>query len=365
MSIAIVTIIAKNYLAHARVLARSLARHHPEVPLFVVLGDEGELRDEPFRIISLADLGISRRFLFHYNRQQTLTAIKPHALRTLLERGFTRALYLDADILVIGDLSPVLAPDGDPSIWLTPHLLDPPRGDDRADRELRILLSGAYNGGCIGVSQSEEALRFLTWWQKRLATHSRRDIVQGMFYDQKWLDHVPIFFEHSAIIRDRACNIAYWNIDERDVTPRFFHFSGFDPRQPSTLSIHWPRAVPPSLAPLFHEYARELDAAGYAETHALPWAYDAFSNEIAIPDFVRTLPHDFGDDPFATAYDWLQSPIDHATPVITNLWNEVYAVRADLQRTFPDHRGADRAAFIAWTRSSGLREHAIGDEFAL
>lgn len=364
---AVVTILARNYLAHARVLARSLAQHHADVPLFVVLGDEAELTGEPFRVIPLQELEIPRlrRFLFRYDRQQLLTALKPYAMRLLLDRGFERVLFLDADVLVTGDLSPVLAPVGKPSIWLTPHLLEPPSGDDRAERELRILSSGAYNGGCVGVSRSNEARRFLRWWQDRLYTHSRRAVAQGMFYDQKWLDHVPVFFDGVAIVRDPACNVAYWNVSERHVEPRFFHFSGFDPRETSTMSIHAREPIPEALAPLFERYARELDAAAYDETHALPWAYDTFANGVVIPDFVRAMQREFDGDPFESAYRWLQSPVDDRAPIVTSLWDAIYRARRDLQQAFPDHLGTDRARFIEWTTTSGLREHAIPDAFAI
>jgi hypothetical protein len=49
---------------------------------------------------------------------------------------------------------------------------------------------------------------------------------------------------------------------------------------------------------------------------------------------------------------------------LTRLWSEVYRRRADLQRAFPDVEGEDLAAFLDWTISSGVREHAIPPEFA-
>ncbi|MDX6269800.1 MAG: hypothetical protein QOD28_1023 [Acidobacteriota bacterium] len=39
-SVVVATIVAKNYLSFARVLADSFRRQHPEVPFFVLLTDE-------------------------------------------------------------------------------------------------------------------------------------------------------------------------------------------------------------------------------------------------------------------------------------------------------------------------------------
>lgn len=55
------TIVAHNYLPRARVLAKSLNRHHPDVTLWVLVID-GEPIDpadnEPFATLSLGDVGL-------------------------------------------------------------------------------------------------------------------------------------------------------------------------------------------------------------------------------------------------------------------------------------------------------------------
>jgi hypothetical protein len=48
---------------------------------------------------------------------------------------------------------------------------------------------------------------------------------------------------------------------------------------------------------------------------------------------------------------------------VTRLWHAVYDARRDVQRAFPDVFGADCAGFVAWTASSGIREHGIPDAF--
>ena len=81
---AVATLVAKNYLPFARVLAESLHRWHPELPLFVALMDEPEGRFDPageaFTVVKAEELAIPNRrgFCFRYTRREALSAAKPH-----------------------------------------------------------------------------------------------------------------------------------------------------------------------------------------------------------------------------------------------------------------------------------------------
>ncbi len=111
---AVGTIVAKNYLPFARVLADSLRRWHPEIPFYVALVDEPEGLFDPegerFRILELRELGIPRLrdFCFRYTRREAVSAVKPCVLRTLLDMGHESVLFLDADMQVLGDLTSLL-----------------------------------------------------------------------------------------------------------------------------------------------------------------------------------------------------------------------------------------------------------------
>ena len=58
----ICTIIAKNYVGHARVLAESFREHHPEGTCYVLVIDEVEgyidPSSEPFKLVTPAQLDI-------------------------------------------------------------------------------------------------------------------------------------------------------------------------------------------------------------------------------------------------------------------------------------------------------------------
>ena len=127
---AVATLVAKNYLPFARVLAESLHRWHPELPLFVALMDEPEGRFDPageaFTVVKAEELAIPNRrgFCFRYTRREALSAAKPHLISTLLE-DFESVLFLDADMIVLGDLSPLLERVSQHPLTLTPHAIRP------------------------------------------------------------------------------------------------------------------------------------------------------------------------------------------------------------------------------------------------
>jgi hypothetical protein len=392
------TVVAKNYLPFARVLAGSFRERHPDIPFFVVLADEVDGHfdpaREPFVMLSLRDLNIPQlgRFCFHYSRQSLVVATKSFLLDYLLSQGFSSAIFLDADILILGNLDALFAIVQKHSIVLTPHLLAPLTGPGREARELNILLSGTYNGGFIGVSESASARAFLSWWQDRLYEHCHHAVAGGMHYDQHWLDLVPVYFEDVHILRDPTYNVAYWGLPERnaqvpenlspaDIQPcRFFHFSGFDPEQPPAVTRYSPRLTMGNVGPavfLFDHYAKLLNAAGYPEAKSWPYAYNYFDNGLRIPRVARHLFQNLGNararfgDPRRAGgsdsfFNWLNEPIDSSADLsltITQLWHGIHRLRVDVQRAFPDLLGTNRRDFIEWAMAFGVHEMNISESF--
>ena len=105
------TIIAKNYLPMARVLADSWRIFHPDCPLFVLLLDSTEGFFDPaaedFETIRVSELHIPNLpgFLFKYTVLEASTAVKPYLLDYLFRRySIDKLLYLDPDILILNSL---------------------------------------------------------------------------------------------------------------------------------------------------------------------------------------------------------------------------------------------------------------------
>lgn len=397
-TLAVGTVIAKNYMPFARVLAESFRHHHPDIPFFVVLADEVEECFDPaaerFSMLTLHDLAIPdlKRFCFHYNRKQVVVAAKAYLLSYLLKHGFASAVFLDADILVLDKLDPLFAVVEKNAILLTPHLLAPLAGEERAERELNILLSGTYNGGFLGVSDAPSTRSFLAWWQDRLYEHCCHAVAAGMHYDQHWLDLVPVYFEGVHILRDPTYNVAYWGLPERNAhvpenlrpantqSCRFFHFSGFDPEQPPAVTRYSPRLTMGNVGPavsLFDHYATLLNSAGYQAAKSWPYTYNRFDNGVPIPAFARQLYRDlgnsaerFGDPRRATGTDsyfhWLNEPIDSAGDpalTLTQLWRAIYERRPDLQIAIPDALGSNGREFVQWATSFGVKELSLNESF--
>jgi hypothetical protein len=304
------SIIARNYLAYARVLAASYGRHHPGSRLSVLVIDDTGAADtlsaEPFETVLPSQLPLPedeyRRMASIYDVMELATALKPCFLRFLLDRGSEVVMFLDPDIEVFAPLDELGQLAREHGIVLIPHTLRPIPSDGRKPTAAEVAFSGVYNLGFIAVGRS--ARPCLEWWDARL----RRDCLvspeEGLFVDQRLMDFLPAFFT-PYILRDPAYNVAYWNLHEREVTwngaryevagapLRFFHFSGFDPLIPDVLSKHQgetPRIVfseHRDLARLCGEYARHLFDAGYRQCARIAYGFATTANGVPFDRLMR------------------------------------------------------------------------------
>ncbi|MGD9795768.1 MAG: glycosyltransferase [Acidimicrobiia bacterium] len=381
------TIVARNYLSQARVVARSFAEHHRLGRFHVVVldvGDDDEFGDEPFEVISPFDIGIERdeflRMATMYDVTELATAIKPWALRTLLDRTGTSATYLDPDILVMAPLDDLHELALQHSIVLTPHVLAPLPRDGLLPREETLMLSGMYNLGYISVGPGSEP--FLQWWSARLSRWAIVSQAEGLFTDQRWVDFVPSLFA-CTINRDPGYNAAHWNLHERPigmdegrftaggVPLKFFHYSGFDPAVPHLLSKYLgdrPRELlseRPALRALLEVVTEHLTSVGIGDTRSIPYRYATSSGGLALTTGLRRMyrdavlsaeaegtsvpAHAFAGDGF---FDWLSEPvigpIDHQ---VSRFVEYYYRSHADLPGRFPDLNGDSAEHLMAWARS--------------
>ena len=445
MTVHACTIIARNYLPFARVLARSFAAHHPDGRFGVLVIDDvdgtvvGGPGGEPFDVFHIDDLGQDVDELYRmasmYDVTELATALKPWFLEALLRMGAPSVLYIDPDILIARPLDRLARLAEERGIVLTPHLTRPMTRDGRMATELSILASGAYNLGFIGVGHAAlaelappitEAIRkrtayatirpdevehvaapfggasaaaahlhmgetaidpFLEYWKQRLVRECVTDPQGMLFVDQRWIDFVPGIYD-VAIVRDPTCNVAYWNLDRRDLRwdgssyvvdgdpLTFFHFSGFSPDRPQVLSKHQgcsPRVLlseRPDVRRICDEYRGLLLDAGYVRGSGPSYGFDVMANGTRIDDVVRRVVResvrqaDFGRDeyppvPWTVAEAdglcaWLRAaprvlgdPGNLSVYLATVFGKDVHALRV----AFFDPQGADRAAFLAWARA--------------
>ena len=397
--VSVCTIVARNYLSHARILAKSFFAHHREGSFTtLIIDDEGRAVDdsaEPFRCLRLADIGLPReeidRLVAFYDVTELATAVKPPLLTLLLSAGASDVIYLDPDIKVYGSLEHASECARKHGIVLTPHMVGAMPRDDRRVDEFHILAAGVYNLGFIAVGNS--ARPFIDWWWERTQRDARIDPARMMFTDQRWIDFAPSLFEH-YILKDPTYNVAYWNLHERDVQWHdtrylvngrpltFFHFSGFDGKRPYLLSKHQgdrPRILlseRQGVARICREYLDDLRSAGLSTTSGLAYGWETLPSGLPFDRQMRRSyciglhawvkgtaaepPSPFAEGGEARFIEWLNEPVAGGLrKTVSRYLRDIYQERPDLQRAFPDLAHADTARFFEWIRGDGVVQHRI------
>jgi glycosyltransferase involved in cell wall biosynthesis len=385
------TIVSNNYRHFARTLVESVRRHSPDVDAFVALCDRPPATRDPrddYEEIPIAALPLPQpdRFTFQYTILELNTAIKPWVVEALFDRGYERVVYFDPDICLYGPVAPIFERLDDAEIVLTPHLTGQLDDGKRPD-ELMILQSGTYNLGFIALRPTASTRRFVKWWQGKLLRDCVVDIPRGLFTDQKWIDLVPGMYGGVRIERDPGWNVAYWNLNHRNVRESggtvtvdgapllFFHFSGFTSGERS-LSKHQDRFtldnVQPAVRLLATRYADALRASGEDQCRRIPYAFARFDDGTEIPALARRCyREEFAwDSPHPDLWtaegqrfvvDWLNAPASAKAPGLTRLAHTLYRLRPDLQSAFPDVTGVHARSYAHWFVEHA-REQASFDE---
>jgi glycosyltransferase involved in cell wall biosynthesis len=393
------TIISRNYLAQARVLAESFRAQHPDGGFSVLVIDGPVLHaNAPYELIRPSDLDVAEDEYFRmaaiYDVMELATAIKPWLLRHLLELG-EPVVYLDPDIEVFRPLDDAARLSEEHGIVLTPHIVETVPHTARELVHRTVRHSGIYNLGFIAVS--ERALPFLRWWEQRLARDCLVAPTEGLFVDQRWVDFAPGLFDH-CIVRDPSWNVAWWNlgrrafdhdgsgytVDRKALT--FFHYSGYDPRRPHLLSKFQGDKPPillseePAIARLCDEYSAKLFEADFDVFSLQPYGFDTFGPEIPLDRRMRRLyrgallkseedgspepPNPFAGDTGEAFIKWLresEDPIGGAA-TISRYLQKVRLEVPKLAEQFFDVRWISADDYLEWVRRHGWREQKIPQE---
>ena len=396
------TIIARNYLAHARVLAESFLSHHPDSSFTVLVIDaptsaSGE--GEPFETLLPTQIGLDgeefRRMTMIYDVLELATAVKPWLLGRLLADGGDVVAYFDPDIEVYAPLDEIERLAREHGIVLTPHITDAAARETNELAEDAILIAGMYNLGFLGVGRGDDTQRFLDWWMERVARECVVEPHRGRFVDQRWVDFVPSLFD-AHILRNPAYNVAWWNLANRDLAwtgeryevdgepLRFFHFSGYSPDEPHLLSKHQGHAPlvrlseRPAVARICAEYAERLLASGYREAASQPYGFGRLPGGLPVDGRMRRLyraelaaaergeapepPTPFDAEHPEQFVEWLQRPDDRAgAGTVSRYLAAIYADRPDLQAAFPNLSWMPDD-YLEWARTTGVAEEAIPPE---
>lgn len=301
---ALVTVVTRNYLHYAAVLAAACRRWQPSADFYTLIADglpagvdcPAELANQ----LQIEDLGIDdwRRFAFQYTPFELSCALKPYVMARLLERGYERVVYLDGDLCLYGPLAALDAALDTGSLALTPHLHRPLPRDGRKPAENNYLNAGTFNGGLLACRNDDTGRNFLQWWQSHLRHDCYVDVANGVFVDQKWLNLVPGLFSQVNIVRHPGCNAGHWTLSQFPLTGsaqagyrvgewplECFHFSNFLPSNPYEF-MHSQSRVSfrglPALEELVHDYHRQLAHYGGQTYAGLGCGFDRLSDGTVI-----------------------------------------------------------------------------------
>jgi glycosyltransferase involved in cell wall biosynthesis/2-polyprenyl-3-methyl-5-hydroxy-6-metoxy-1,4-benzoquinol methylase len=378
----ICTIIARNYLAHARVLAESFRKIHPDGTCSVLVIDDPtgfiDPAEEAFELLTIDQIGLPdpERMAASYDVMELSTAVKPWLLRHLLARPEVEAVaYLDPDIQVFASLEEIDQRARRHDVVLTPHFTAPLPRDGLKPSEEDILIAGSYNLGFIGLGDGETAHALLDWWSERLENECLNEPEYGRFVDQRWIDLAPGLWPGIDVLRETSFNIAYWNLATRSLEDddgggyrvdgeplRFFHFSGFDPRHPTELSRHQNRVdvtANPDLTRICREYAVQLLDHGFEEASGWPYGWGTMPNGIKLDRAARRVFRDaveigeiedsiFSPEGADRFVDYLKkSPVGLRNGGVDRYARALWDTRPDFREAFPNI-DRESGAYVSW-----------------
>ena len=304
--IAAFTSINLRYLPKALSWAQSVKRHNPDWETHILLNDfvPGSASNWPgidvVFPISHLEIPALHSWIFSHNVVELCTATKPFYSQHLLDRGYEYVFYFDPDTYAYSDLEALVDEMAECEVLLTPHCTQKAMRDAEIHyNEMSSLAHGVFNLGFVGFKRGKKAREVTDFWSRRLLRYCRDDHARGLFNDQKWFNHVPIFFEGVKVLKHEGCNTASWNISYRPISRKsdcwfsgndpliFFHFSGYDRDVPRTMFDVFGRFTK-DLESLISEYDDTVKrfSRSYKEWKS-EWIYSRYDNGIIIPDVHR------------------------------------------------------------------------------
>ena len=322
-----------SYLHRARVLFQSLRRYHPDWHLVALMTDEPpagfafDVADEPFdEVVWYNELGIDRveGWLFKHDIVEICTAVKGPYLYKATKLDFDAVIYLDPDTCLFNPLTPLLEllETHDVVLETDPIAI--------VDNEICPLWAGIYNLGFVAIRTTGEGARFAKWWSDRLEVYCHDDPAKGLFVDQRWCDHVPVFFDKVHILKDPGYNTASWNVNQRRITVD----SSGNVQSNGGMLYFWHFT---KLGPLGDTMTRR-----YAKDQIVVYELWRWYRQQVLQATSLGIPDRY----------WAFSRFADGTP-IERSHRLLYRHRKDLQDAFPDPFGDD---FSGWLRAEGLKE---------
>jgi hypothetical protein len=307
------TICANNFLAQALTLRDSFKKYN-SVDFYIFLADRSadQLKIEIENLIVL-DYSIIPKWeemAFKYTVQEFICSLKPFCAFYLFNI-YDKVIYFDADIYVTSSLDIIFNWLNDKSFVITPHCIHLSSECNMIAQDEEYLRSGIYNMGFFAIRKSENGIKMINWWMKKLEDKCYNDLHKSLFVDQHWIDFLPAAFPDEILItHHQGCNMAIWNLLERqllidnnkylvqDIVTNdikkllFFHFSGFNPDDKNIIDQKRPEytiEIFPFIVSLINEYADLLRINGYEKHSKKIYEFNYFFNGDKISNINRRI----------------------------------------------------------------------------
>jgi glycosyltransferase involved in cell wall biosynthesis len=381
----IITIVCRDEIARARVLATSVAAHTGSRLAALVLDASAEDlgSPEPFAMrtpeqVGIAEIGTLASFL---TRSELRDACKP--LLLMHERalaGGESMLFLDADSLVCGPLDDLDRLAGEHDMLVRRHTARPIPNDGKRPHEADLRAWGLHDGGLFALGAGGDHGPLLDWWAARARDG---DAEAG----SSLIDRVATFGAGAYELADDGVGASFWDLYEREIVAheqtvlidgsplRLMRFPGFDVHHPHVLTNAQSRLRVheiPALAALCERYAGLLREAGEEEASQVPYAFDRLPDGTRLDHRLRTICRRAIDEgglrrsPFTRwgmeeLYAWLSAPaVTGAAFGLNRLCMIVCDLHPEVREAYPnlDH---DHHAFglVEWMHEHGVREGTL------
>jgi glycosyltransferase involved in cell wall biosynthesis len=222
------------------------------------------LRDGASYVVEMEDIVETRLFnelTTRYSPFELSCALRPWCHEYLFQHtSYSSWVFIDSDVAIVGSILEVSRTLHNYDIFLTAHIKQPHLLANVNPNEINIITHGLYNGGVLGMSRSDTALKVITFLKDRFRHYSENsrgrlasnDSRQhdGLFVDQLWLNLVPLLFDNVYVSKDEIFNLGHWNLwqgeidlDQSNNTAYYngkpvsiLHFSGLNPFDLSCVS---------------------------------------------------------------------------------------------------------------------------------
>lgn len=227
----LVTICTIRQLPQAFVLCHSFAQFRVDAvaePILIGLVDDLDHLPagfkSPYSLLPIQDLVPAdqvRSLSAIYTPTEFAAACKPLFIAEAFRRypDANQVLYADPSIQFFAPVTKSTELATDANIVLTPFVTRSPASTDLLSNdwpdEKHFQNIGLYNADFLIFKRSIETDRMLAWWDDRVRERAYINPCAGLWLDQLWLMHVPVFFRNVAIVKNPGWHVGLWNLPER------------------------------------------------------------------------------------------------------------------------------------------------------